>query len=94
MDSEWYIFLTPDKPKDVVVYKERNSKYIGCAFPLKNEAGVKPIICGLQKEHPTASHACYGWQAGTDAISYRVNVDGEPYKSAGMPIYGKFMLLG
>lgn len=72
-----------------VLFKEKNSKFFGYAFPIQSEDQVKPIIDILRKEHPTAGHFCYAYQIGADTISYRANDDGEPSNSAGMPIYGQ-----
>ena len=73
----------------VVLFKEKNSKFFGYAFPIQSEDQVKPIIDILRKEHPTAGHFCYAYQIGADTINYRANDDGEPSNSAGMPIYGQ-----
>ncbi len=72
-----------------VLFKEKNSKFFGYAFPIQSETEVKPIIDALRKQHPNARHYCYAYQIGTDTIVYRVNDDGEPSNSAGMPIYGQ-----
>ena len=72
-----------------VLFKEKNSKFFGYAFPIQSEDQVKPIIDSLRKQHPTAGHFCYAYQIGTDSITYRANDDGEPSNSAGMPIYGQ-----
>ncbi len=72
-----------------VLFKEKNSKFFGYAFPIQSEDEVKPIIDSLRKQHPTAGHFCYAYQIGTDSITYRANDDGEPSNSAGMPIYGQ-----
>jgi uncharacterized YigZ family protein len=72
-----------------VLFKEKNSKFFGYAFPIQSEDEVKPIIDSLRKQHPTAGHFCYAYQIGTDVITYRANDDGEPSNSAGMPIYGQ-----
>ena len=72
-----------------VLFKEKNSKFFGYAFPIQSEDQVKPIIDSLRKQHPTAGHFCYAYQIGTDTMTYRANDDGEPSNSAGMPIYGQ-----
>lgn len=72
-----------------VLFKEKNSKFFGYAFPIQSEDQVKPIIESLRKQHPTAGHFCYAYQIGTDTMTYRANDDGEPSNSAGMPIYGQ-----
>jgi uncharacterized YigZ family protein len=72
-----------------VLFKEKNSKFFGYAFPIQSEEEVKPITDSLRKQHPHAGHFCYAYQIGTDTTSYRANDDGEPSNSAGMPIYGQ-----
>ena len=72
-----------------ILFKEKNSKFFGYAFPIQNEDEVKPIIAILQKKHPNAGHFCYAYQLGTESVSYRANDDGEPSNSARMPIYGQ-----
>lgn len=76
-------------PSDELLFKEKNSKFFGYAFPIQSEAEVKPIIDSLQKQHPNAGHYCYAYQIGTDTLIYRANDDGEPSNTAGMPIYGQ-----
>ena len=76
-------------PLEEILFKEKNSKFFGYAFPIQSENEVKPIIESLRKQHPNAGHYCYAYQIGTDTIIYRANDDGEPSNSAGMPIYGQ-----
>lgn len=71
------------------LYKDKNSKFFGYAFPVSTEADVKKNIALLKKQHHSARHWCYAYQLGTETIKYRVNDDGEPSNSAGMPIYGQ-----
>lgn len=77
------------KPFKGDLYKEKNSKFYGFAFPLKNEDEVKIHIDTIKKEHYAARHWCYAYQIGTENLKYRTNDDGEPNNSAGMPIYGQ-----
>ncbi len=72
-----------------VLYKEKNSKFFGYAFPVTTEEEIKSIIDDLKKQHFSARHWCYAYQLGTTKIQYRANDDGEPNNSAGMPIYGQ-----
>lgn len=76
-------------PSEEILFKEKNSKFFGYAFPIDSEEELKPIIDVLRKQHPNAGHFCYAYQIGTDTLSYRANDDGEPSNSAGMPIYGQ-----
>ncbi|WP_177736081.1 IMPACT family protein [Flavobacterium inviolabile] len=76
-------------PSEEVLYKEKNSKFFGYAFPIATEEDVKPILEDLRKQHHVARHWCYAFQTGTEKIYFRANDDGEPNNSAGMPIYGQ-----
>ena len=82
-------FKTIDFPSNEVVFKEKNSKFFGYAFPVSNEDEIKEILERLRKQHFSARHWCYAYQMGTEKIIYRANDDGEPNNSAGMPIYGQ-----
>ena len=82
-------FKTLAFPSSEILFKEKNSKFFGYAFPIQSEEEVKPILDGLRKQHPNAGHYCYGYQIGTETIFYRANDDGEPSNCAGMPIYGQ-----
>jgi uncharacterized YigZ family protein len=76
-----------------ILFKEKNSKFFGYAYPVLNEDDVKQHLETLKKEHHSARHWCYAYQIGTETIVYRANDDGEPNNSAGMPIYGQIQSL-
>lgn len=82
-------FNTIETSPSSVLFKEKNSKFFGYAFPVQNEDEVKPIIDSLRKQHPNAGHFCYAYQLGTSTKTFRANDDGEPSNSAGMPIFGQ-----
>jgi len=82
-------FNTILKPSEEVLFKDKNSKFFGYAFPVKNEDAVKFHLNTLKKQHHAARHWCYAYQIGTETIKFRVNDDGEPSNSAGQPIYGQ-----
>ena len=82
-------YFTITEPSTEVLFKEKNSKFFGYAFPISSEEEVKIHIENLKKQHFSARHWCYAYQLGTDKIQYRANDDGEPNNSAGMPIYGQ-----
>ena len=84
-------YNTIDFASNEVVFKEKNSKFFGYAFPLQSDEEVKPILENLRKLHPNAGHFCYAYQIGTASTTYRANDDGEPSNSAGMPIYGQIL---
>ena len=82
-------YKTIEEPSEEILFKEKNSKFFGYAFPVQSEEEVKPILDQLKKTHYTARHWCYAYQIGTKTKTYRANDDGEPNNSAGMPIYGQ-----
>ena len=86
MDDLYKTISTPSKE---TLFKDRNSKFYGYAFPVTEEASVKDFLEFLRKKHHTARHFCYAWQLGTESVRFRANDDGEPSNSAGMPIYGQ-----
>jgi len=82
-------YKTIDTAPEPVLFKDKNSKFYGYTYPVFNEEDVKSRLEAIKKEHHSARHWCYAYQLGTSTISYRVNDDGEPNNSAGMPIYGQ-----
>lgn len=87
MEKDTYKTIT--QPSEEILYKEKNSKFFGYAFPINKEEEVKSILENIKKQHHSARHWCYAFQLGTEKIYYRANDDGEPSNSAGMPIYGQ-----
>jgi uncharacterized YigZ family protein len=88
------VYKTIAFPSEEILFKEKNSKFYGYAFPIQSEIEVKPIIDNLRKQYPHAVHYCYAYQIGTDTLIYRANDDGEPSNTAGMPIYGQIQSFG
>lgn len=82
-------FKTIANPSPEILFKEKNSKFFGYSFPVLTEDDVKNHLEDLKKQHSSARHFCYAYQIGTEEKQYRVNDDGEPNNSAGMPIYGQ-----
>src|SRR5450432_3005857 len=70
----------------VAEYKDRGSKFIAHAFPLKNKEDFKKHLQALRKEHPKAVHHCFAYRISYDGNNYRVSDDGEPPGSAGNQI--------
>ena len=81
-------------PSVEILFKEKNSKFFGYAFPIASENEIKSLIEPLRKKHFNAVHFCYAFQTGVETISFRANDDGEPSNSAGMPIYGQIQSFG
>ncbi|TYA71481.1 IMPACT family protein [Seonamhaeicola marinus] len=74
-----------------VLFKDKNSKFFGYAFPVLNEIEVKTHLEAIKKEHHSARHWCYAYKIGTETVVFRANDDGEPSNSAGMPIYNQIL---
>lgn len=87
-------YKTIDRPTEEILFKEKNSKFYGYAFPINSEEDVKALIDPLKKKHFNAVHFCYAFQTGINPIYFRANDDGEPSNSAGMPIYGQIQSFG
>ncbi len=81
-------------PSEEILFKEKNSKFFGYAFPVTTEGEIKNHLEILRKKHFGAVHWCYAFQLGTDKIQFRTNDDGEPSNTAGMPIYGQIQSFG
>jgi uncharacterized YigZ family protein len=73
------------------IYKEKGSKFIGFAYPVKTEEDISKYILQLKSEHHKARHWCYAWRLGMENFRFRANDDGEPSNSAGQPIYGQLL---
>ena len=87
-------FKTIASPSTEILFKEKNSKFFGYAFPVTTEDEIKSILSNLRKQHFGAGHFCYAFQLGTETLFLRINDDGEPNNSAGMPIYGQIQSFG
>lgn len=71
------------------IFKDRGSKFLAYAFPIKSESDVKGHLSKIKKDHHSASHYCYAFRLGADKLSFRANDDGEPSGTAGKPILGQ-----
>lgn len=70
-------------------FKDRGSKFLAYAFPVKTPEQVKECLQEVKKEHPKATHHCYAYRLGMGELQYRANDDSEPSGSAGKPILGQ-----
>lgn len=73
------------------IYKEKGSKFIAKAYPVKTEEQVKSIIEQLREEYYDARHHCYAYILGAKGEKWRANDDGEPSGTAGKPIHGQLL---
>lgn len=82
------VYFTIDKT-GVAEFKDRGSKFLAYAFPVKTPEEVKEALGEVKKEHPKATHHCYAYRLGTAGLQFRAADDGEPSGSAGKPILGQ-----
>ncbi len=83
--SEFYTIKNATKG----LYKEKGSKFMAFAFPIRSGQEIKSNLADLRKEYHDARHHCYAWVRGLSDQKSRANDDGEPAHSAGMPILGQ-----
>lgn len=76
------------------LYKEKGSKFLAFAYPVKNEGDIKEKLEQLRKRYYDARHHCYAYILGKDQELFRANDDGEPNHSAGDPILGQIRSKG
>jgi uncharacterized YigZ family protein len=70
-------------------FKDRGSKFLAYAWPVKSVEQVKECLQEVKKEHPKATHHCFAYRLGTDGNQFRASDDGEPSGTAGKPILGQ-----
>jgi uncharacterized YigZ family protein len=70
-------------------FKDKGSKFLAFAFPVKNEYEINMHRSELRKKYFDARHHAYAFQIGTDQAIYRASDDGEPSNSSGPPILGQ-----
>lgn len=68
-------------------FKDRGSKFFAYAFPISHADEVENLLQEVRPKHKNANHFCFAFRIGSgDSAQIRVNDDGEPAGSAGLPI--------
>ena len=83
-------YLTIAAPAEAI-YKEKSSKFITYAYPVRSEEEIRALLEVLYKRHYDATHHCYAWRLGPQGEAFRSNDDGEPSGTAGKPILGQLL---
>ena len=78
-------YKTIQNPAQIELY-EKNSRFIGHAFPMDTEEAAINKLNEIKKIHKTANHNCFAYQIGERNQFSRQSDDGEPSGTAGMPI--------
>jgi uncharacterized YigZ family protein len=68
------------------IYRDKGSKFMAFAYPVRSEEEVKDILQKLRTEHPKARHFCWALRLSPDRSIFRIQDDGEPSGTAGRPI--------
>ena len=74
--------------------RDRGSKFLAYAFPLRSEADWTVFLNEVKNEHPKARHHCWAYRFGLEGENCRANDDGEPSGTAGRPILGQIDSFG
>ena len=69
--------------KEVFEITIRNSKFIGIIGPIEGRNDIKNILSEIKNEYKNATHYCYAFTLVNDK---GFSDDGEPNKTAGLPI--------
>jgi uncharacterized YigZ family protein len=73
------------------LYKEKGSKFLAFAYPVRNLDEVKAHLEQLRKDYFDARHHCYAYILGPRKDAFRANDDGEPSGTGGRPIHGQLL---
>ena len=73
------------------LYKEKGSKFLAFAYPVRSVEEVKSHLDKLRKDYFDARHHCYAYILGATKEAWRANDDGEPSGTGGRPIYGQLL---
>ena len=87
MDDLYHTIAAPAEG----LYKEKGSKFLAFAYPVRTVDEVKEHLDRLRKQYFDARHHCYAYILGPNKDAYRLNDNGEPSGTAGRPIYGQLL---
>ena len=73
------------------LYKEKGSKFLAFAYPVRTTDDVKTHLEQLRKDYFDARHHCYAYILGPHKDAFRANDDGEPSGTGGRPIHGQLL---
>ncbi|MDA3930417.1 MAG: YigZ family protein [Prolixibacteraceae bacterium] len=88
MEKDTYLSI---KQATQGIYKDKGSKFLAFAYPVKKPSEVKDLLQALKKEHFSARHHCYSYRIEPSGKLFRANDDGEPSGTAGKPILGQLL---
>lgn len=65
---------------------EKKSRFLSRLFPVRTEEEAEACLERVRKEHRDARHHCYAYILGANGGTEKCSDDGEPAKTAGMPM--------
>ncbi len=66
--------------------REKGSRFIAEVFPVETEEEAVAAIEAVRRREHAATHHCTAYRLGPEGELFRVNDDGEPSGTAGLPI--------
>lgn len=78
-----YHSIKNDASAELVVQR---SRFICDIFRVETEKDALERLASVKKKYPDATHHCYAYSVGLEAVYKRHSDDGEPSGTAGMPI--------
>ena len=72
-------------------FKFNDGEKVGNEIKYSDENDYKEKLNKIKELHPKATHHCYAFRLGLNGENYRINDDGEPSGSAGLPIYNQLL---
>ena len=85
MEDEFYTL----KSRSEALYKDRGSKFIGIALPFSDADDLQKELDEIRSAYKNATHYCYAYLINPEHEQFRINDDGEPSGTAGLPILGQ-----
>lgn len=76
------------------LYKEKMSKFISFAIPVKSAAEAKEQVARIANKYHDARHVCWAYMVGPERKDFLSSDNGEPSGTAGKPILGQINSFG
>lgn len=94
-----HTYLVPDLPASTLHCAEaviKRSRFIATVARVASPEAAKAFVDAVKKEHPTANHNCWAYNAGAPETTARIGAsdDGEPKGTAGRPMMNVLLHCG
>ncbi len=90
MADTYYTLAGPSE----AIFKEKMSKFLAFAHPVKNAAEAKAVVGQYAKKYYDARHCCWAYMLGSARTDFLSSDNGEPSGTAGKPILGQINSFG